>query len=98
MLKKIIILVLALCFFIENVVVNIVISKENTCCLSDSSENDASENEEQGKTGKKEEYKINSCYEFCFLNDRLENEFHLFDEKTYFEYCLEINSPPPDAV
>jgi hypothetical protein len=98
MIKRIIILAIAACFFLENIVVYIVIRNEPTYYLGDSDENDASGNEDGTKKDKKEDYKISSYYKYYFISDTLKNNFHFFDEQTYFEYCPEINLPPPDLV
>ena len=97
MLKRIIILLIASCFFLENTVVYIVI-KNNETYSADTGENDASENEDGAKKDKKEDYKISSRYKYFFVSDILNNNFHFFDEQTYFEYCPEINLPPPDLA
>jgi hypothetical protein len=98
MIKRIIILAIASCFFLENIVVYIVIRNDETYYLADSGENDASESEDGAKKDKKEDYKISSSYKYYFISDTLKNNFHFFDEQTYSEYCPEINLPPPDKV
>ncbi|MEO5682885.1 MAG: hypothetical protein ABIQ88_09600 [Chitinophagaceae bacterium] len=98
MIKRIIILLIASCFFLENIAICIVIRNNKTYYIEDSGENDASENEDGAKKDKKEDYKINSPYKYFFVSDKLNNNFHFFDEQTYFEYCPEINLPPPDTI
>ena len=98
MIKRIIILAIASCFFLENIVIHIVIRNDAAYYAGESGENDASEKEDGAKKDKKEDYKISSYYKYYFISDILNNNFHFFDEQTYFEYCPEINLPPPDLV
>lgn len=53
MIIRIIILAIATCFFLENIVVHIVIGKNTTYYLTEAGENDASENEDEAKKEKK---------------------------------------------
>ena len=98
MIKRIIILVIASCFFLENIVVCIVLKNNAAYYSGESDENDTSESEDGLKKDKKEDYKINAFYKYYFLSDALKNNFHLFDEQTYSGYCPEINLPPPDLA
>jgi hypothetical protein len=98
MIKRLLILAVTVCFFLENIVVCIVIRNEETYCIGDSDEKDACEHEDDVKKDKKEDYKISSYYKYYFISDIVNNNFRFFDEQTYFEYCPEINLPPPDLV
>jgi hypothetical protein len=98
MAKKITIAAFFLCFFFENIVVDLVFRSDAVYCLEDSDESGTSDNEESGKKEKKEEYRISAWYKLYFSSIASVNTFHCFDEKIYFIHCLEINSPPPDIA
>ena len=98
MLKQIIILVITSCFFLENIVVHIVLGNDAAYYLEDAAENGASEKEDVAKKDKKEDYNINSCLNYYHISDTINQLSHFFEERPYFQYAPEILLPPPDAA
>jgi hypothetical protein len=96
MIIRVLILAITSCFFLDNIVMHIVIRNDAAYYLTGAGENGASENEDEAKKDKKDDYSICAHYKYFFISDILNNRFHFFDEKPYFEYCPEINLPPPD--
>ena len=98
MIKRIIILAIAGCFFLENIVMHIVKGADAAYCMENPGEKDGTEKEDGAKKDKKEDFTVTLHYKYYLLRDSLKNRFYIFEEPTYFQYAPEINLPPPDAV
>lgn len=97
MLKQLIILVIASCFFLENIVVHIVRSSDAAYCMEETGNADSPVKEDL-KKDKKDDYNINAYHKYFFVSNTFNSSFHFFDEQTYSAFKTEIHLPPPDAV
>ena len=97
MLKQLVILAIACCFFMENIVVHVVRTSDAAYCLEESGDVDAPVKEDF-KKDTKEDCNINYYHKYVFISNTLYSSFHFFDEQTYSACKPEIHLPPPDAV
>ncbi len=97
MLKQLIILAIASCFFLENIVVPIVRKSDAVYCMEETGNADTPVKEDI-KKDKKEDYNINAYHKYFFISNAFNSSFHFFDEQTYSACKPEIHVPPPDAA
>ena len=96
-IKIIFVISLASSFFLKDIV-SFISFQDISVCYSDMNEEDSSEKNEKDLEDEKDEFKLASHCQSTLTNCIAKKHFHFFSEKAYFEYYLEIHSPPPEFV
>lgn len=95
-MKAILIFFLVSSFFLEDLERLLSFQKQTVTCFEDPVKENSSDAKEKDGEEKNDEFKIGLKAEQFLYKANGKKKFYPSHVINYFQYCLEVNSPPPD--